>query len=235
MSRLLLLSLLAFCVNATAQDTAMTSPVRQLLLKWNPLTLFDKESMLQPGFEYALSSRTAIQVEAGYGPPFLDKLSLLKQGKLDERQAWRGRSEFRCYRQPRAGVGRYWALEGFVLTVNGPKSVFVSTFEGGHDQPVAFPIHKRVVGGHVKMGLQRAFGRRNKSANPSRFLYDIYAGLGLRHERVSAETVSGIRYIHPVGSQFFDVYRPINAFSLSATLGIKVAYSFRKSQRQSFP
>ncbi|MCX6215950.1 hypothetical protein [Spirosoma sp.] len=231
MSRLLLLSLLVFCVDATAQDTVRASTVRQLLLKWNPLTLFGTESMLQPGFEYTLSSRTAIQVEAGYGPPFLDNLSALKQGQLDERQAWRVRSEFRYYRRPGAPSGRYWALEGFILTVNGPKSVFISTFEGGHDEPIAFPIHKRVIGGHVKMGLQRAFGRRNKSANPSRFLYDIYAGLGLRHERVSAETVSGIRYIHPIGGQFFDVYRPINALSLSATLGIKVAYSFRKLQR----
>lgn len=231
MSRLLLLSLLVFCVNATAQDTARVSPVRRLLLKWNPLTLFDTESMLQPGFEYVLSSRTAVQVEAGYGPPFLDRLSVCKQGKLDERQAWRARSEFRYYRQRRAGVGRYWALEGFVLTVNGPKSVFISTLEGGRDEPIAFPIHKQVVGGHLKMGIQRAFGRRNSSLNPSRFLYDIYVGLGLRHERVSAETVSGIRYSHPIGGQFFDVYRPINALSPSATLGLKVAYSFSKPQR----
>ncbi|SOD80731.1 hypothetical protein SAMN06269250_1548 [Spirosoma fluviale] len=227
----LLFLLLTFSVNSIAQDTERAFRPRRLLLKWNPLTLFDTESMIQPGLEYFLSSRTAVQVEAGYGPLSLDRLSLFKQGKLDERQAWRVRSEFRFYRRPGTKMGRYWALEGFFMTVNGLKSVFISTFEGGRDEPVAFPIHKCVVGGHLKMGIQQAFGRKNNSRSPSRFLYDVYAGLGLRHEHVFAETVSGIRYLHPVGGQFFDVYRPTNSLSPSVTLGVKVAYSFGKSQR----
>ena len=222
MIRLLWVIFLMMPLTSIAQDTTQLFHQKQLLIKWNPLSLFDAESMVQVAGEYFLHPRSAIQAELGYGPPFLDKLSLFKQGALDYRQAWRFRAEYRHYRAM-SKTGRYWAVEGFALTVNGPKTVFISDFDGGNNTPVAFPTHKRVLGAHLKAGVQRPLRRQGKS----RWFYDFYAGLGLRSNHTVVESVDGIKYIHPIGGQFFDVYRPANKVEPSAVIGIKFSYQVR--------
>lgn len=199
-----------------AQDSLPAFQKQTLFIKWSPLSLLEPESILQIGSEFLLTNRTSIQVEVGYGPPLLRSISPLNNQQLDNRQAWRLRTECRLYRQRDTQKGRYWALEGFVMTVNGTNSVFIDTFYGGMNAPVSFPIHKRVVGGHVKAGIQRPIGHSN------RFYFDFYAGLGGRYNDTFAESVDGVRYIHPVGG-LFDLYRPIRRLSASVTIGIKLA------------
>lgn len=204
-------------IQVTAQDSLQTQHQSELFVKWNPLSLIGLESMLQMASEYRMTDESAVQVQIGYGPPFLDRFSLLKQGSLNERRAWQLRAEYRQYRRRQSQKGRYWALEGFAMMVNGSKSVFVATFEGGRDASELFPVRKRVLGGYLKLGFQRAMGRH------SRFFYDIYAGLGLLYNHTVADSVNGLRYIHPVGG-LFDVYRPTRCLSPNATVGLKLTY-----------
>lgn len=220
--RLLVISLMT-SFTSIAQDTTQLFQPKQLFIKWNPLSLVDVESTVQVAGEYFLHPRSAIQAELGYGPPFLDKVSLFKQGSLDHRQAWRFRTEYRHYRGLAAKAGNYWAVEGFGLTINGPKTVFISNVDGGNNAPVAFPTHKRVLGAHLKAGVQRPLHRAGKN----RWFYDFYAGLGIRYNHTVVESIAGIPYLHPIGGQFFDVYRPADNIEPSAVLGIKFSYQVR--------
>ena len=225
MARLLSLFLLTISINSSGQDLMPSDNHPPFLVKWNPLNLFDTESMFQISAERFLAVHSSIQAEIGYGPPFLDKLSLFKNGKLDDRQAWRFRTEYRWYRQSGTMMGKYWAVEGFGLTVNGTQTATISDIYGGTNTPKPFPIHKRVIGFHLKAGIQRPIGRKNKSL--THWLYDVYGGLGLRHSQTSAESVDGITYIHSIGGQFFDVYRPTSSgirLSPSVVIGVKLAY-----------
>lgn len=215
--RYILLMLLLSPCRIIAQDSLPVINQAKWLIKWNLLSLIDPESILQIGSEHRITKRTAIQSELGYGPPLLSSVSPLNNNALDHRQAWRFRMEYRLYRQRNMQKGKYWAMEGFAMTVNGTNSVFIDTFYGGMNAPVSFPIHKRVLGGHVKAGIQRAIGRSNH------FYFDFYAGLGGRYNYTFADSVDGNRYIHPVGG-LFDLYRPTRRLSASVTIGLKLAY-----------
>ncbi|MDB5239857.1 MAG: hypothetical protein JWP57_482 [Spirosoma sp.] len=208
----LLLFLLPF--STVAQDSLLVPGQPKWFIKWNPLSLLDTESMFQISAEHRITKRTAIQAELGYGPPFLSSISPLNNGSLDHRQAWRLRMEYRLYRLRDSQKGRYWALEAFAMTVNGTRVIFIDT--------LLFPIHKRVLGGHVKAGIQRPFGRQ------TRFYYDFYAGLGLRYNHTFADPANGLPYIHPVGG-WFDLYRPRNYLAPSVTIGLKLAYPLNGS------
>ncbi len=215
---LYLLSLLIISASGMAQDSASQLHRGSLLVKWTPLSLLDLEKTIQCSGEYFIEDRSSVQVELGYGPPFLS----YGRSSLDNRQAWRLRTEFRLYRQREPEKGRYWAVEGFAMTVNGFNSLYADSFSGSTAAVVSFPIHKRVAGGHVKAGIQRAFGRSKH------VYYDFYAGLGIRHVHVYADSIGMLPYIHPVGGQFFDPYRPRGRQLLpGAVLGIKLAYRLR--------
>lgn len=226
MVRLLFIVFLMVSVNSIAQDTTGLVDRPKWLVKWNPLSLFDIESRLQIASEYRLTPRSAVQVEVGYGFPFLNNLSVIKQSSLSNRQAWQFRTEYRYYRRAKSQAGKYWALEGFAKTVNGLSSIYVSDVDGGRNAPVQFPIHKRVVGGHLKVGVQRPFNRRASPPGRTRFLYDFSMGFGLRYTRTVAESVNVISYIHPSGG-LFDAYSPGHELTPSATIGLKIAYQLQ--------
>ena len=213
--------MLIFLTAANAMAQTNSAPLFQrnsVLVKWNPLSLIDVESTTQFSGEYFVTSRSSVQAEVGYGPPFLS----YGRSPLENRQAWRLRTEYRLYRLRAPELGRYLAIEGFAMTVNGVKPTYSSSHFSGNDAVVPFPMHKRVVGAHLKMGEQGALGR-------SRHLYyDVYAGLGVRNVSVYADAVDGIPYVHSVGGQFSDPYRPRDRQWLpSVAFGIKLGYRFR--------
>lgn len=117
-------------LTTVAQDSLLVPGQPKWLIKWNPLSLLDTESMFQLASEYRITRRTSMQAELGYGPPLLKSVSPLNHSSLDHRQAWRLRTEYRLYRQRDPKKGRYWALEGFAMTVNGTRSIFVDTYLG---------------------------------------------------------------------------------------------------------
>lgn len=213
-----LLCLSISITRATAQNSLQGLLQPQLFIKWNPLSLVGPESTVQVSAEYRASERNALQVDIGYGPPFLSRFSPLSNSQLTSRQAWRLRAEYRLYRRGDAHKGRYWAVEGFALTVNGANPVFVAKVEGGRDAMELFPIHKRVVGVHFKAGVQRPFRAG------SRFYYDFYAGLGIRYNYTFADSVNNLAYIHPIGGMILDLYQAGRKLAPSVTLGVKLAY-----------
>ncbi len=111
------------------------------------------------------------------------------------------------------------------MTVNGVAPIYLDIVVGGNNATVLFPIHKRVVGSHLKIGIQRVIGHKRNGKRE--WIYDFYGGLGLRYNQTVAESVNGIPYRHSIGGMFFDVYRPANKVEPSAVVGIKFSYQVR--------
>lgn len=198
MLRLLLVCFLLFPIALCAQHSAIPYARRAaVIVKLAPLWLIDADPALAGAVEIRTGSRTSVQGEFGYGRPGWGSLNSGPQ----HAGTWRMKAEIRFYRNryrtnrpakinvsTTYPLGNYQAIEVYakVLNVNHswysyppgvvPHDGFFGPNLGEFQQSL---IRRNSLSLTYKVGRQ--FGwTDNAHQGTARFLWDVYAGLGVR-------------------------------------------------------
>ncbi|GAB3643449.1 hypothetical protein [Spirosoma arcticum] len=232
----------------TVRVESMTRPPRWVV-SLAPLAFLDPENTVQVGLERLLAGRYSVLGEIGYGPSSLSLSRPYNSSPTNGiRDTWRGRVEWRIYTrrirshrrwQPgrvgrtvtRKPLGNYVAFDGFYKQSNATESGSVGrACEDGscqYFQRFQSRVVKYVGATHVKVGRQALLF--NADGN-SRFVLDMYLGLGLRRRLVKQydlpEPEDGGSYFFTSGSGVFDDILFDIPVRMSATVGFRIGYVF---------
>ena len=208
-------------------DQSTRAPqVRNWVVKFAPLSLFDPDNTVQFGIERLLGGQHGVQAEFGYGWQGMNLWQNSQNHRYSRREVWRGRLEYRYYvNRASAPIGQYVAVEGFYKQVNalesGTAGIGCQTGLCQYYQLFTSPVSKYVWGGHVK------FGRQFSVLPSDRLLVDVYTGLGFRQRQVGRfGQPNGVYYYESAGYNLFDAFSPQTYAIISMAYGIKVGYSF---------
>ena len=147
-------------------------------LKFSPLSLIDPLSSIQFALEYQIAEKTSLQHELGYITPLLYREDL----GYKQSSGLRFRSEFRVFlgRQGPVLTGFYLAPELLFIHFRYERNAIYGQdcsdpYTCAYYQYKDYTVQKQVYGVHQKIGFQSI---------SSRFLIDLYTGIGYRHVRV---------------------------------------------------
>ncbi|WP_420150611.1 hypothetical protein [Spirosoma sp.] len=199
--------------------------VRRTVVKFAPLSLIDPDNTVQFGIERLFGQHHGVHLEFGYGWEGMNLWRNSQSTRYTDREVWRGRVEWRYYlnktNQPR---GRYIAVEGLYKQIDAQETgtVGVGCTSGPcqYYQFISAPIHKYVWGGHIK------FGRQFALAPDSRWLADVYLGLGVRWRNIDRLQSPDGSYFYGYARGWFDTFGPTPYAILSVSYGAKIGYSF---------
>lgn len=154
------------------------SAKRHVIIKYSPLPMFDFDNTIQFGVEVPLGNGDfALQEDLGYGNSSFS--GWYDKDDRPDKQIFKSRTHLRWYFMERRRMRAYLGPEVLYKKVVYRDSQWAGRDCDGPFGPCSFfqnqnvRVDKNVVAGHARFGWQ--------FITPSRFTFDVFAGVGFRH------------------------------------------------------
>jgi hypothetical protein len=205
------------------------SAKRHVIIKYSPLPMFDFDNTIQLGVEVPLGNGNfALQEDLGYGN---STFSAWYDGdNRPDKQIFKSRTHLRWYFMERRRMRAYIGPEVLYKKVVYRDKQWAGRDCNGPFGPCSFfqsqnvRVDKNVVASHARFGWQ--------FITPSRFTFDLFAGVGFRHIFATSHSPgipdSEVRRIH---DNWEDLDPNENEIRASAVLGFHFGIVLGKYRR----
>lgn len=194
---LLTIFALIFSVCGCFAQFDVESTKRHVIVKYSPLPMFDFDNTIQFGVEVPLGKGNfSLQEDLGYGNASFS--AWYDEDSRPDKQIYKSRTHLRWYFMEKRRVRAYVGPEVLYKKVVYRDSQWAGRDCDGPGGPCSFfqsqdvRVDKNVVAGHARFGWQ--------FITPSRFTFDLFAGVGFRHIFATSHSpgipTSEIRSIH---------------------------------------